>query len=429
MNEQIALPGNIVIVDDQANNLRVLSGILQQAGYKVRPALDGEVALKAIRTAPPDVILLDIRMPGMDGYEVCRQLKADEKTREIPVIFISALHDVEDKLAAFQAGGVDYVSKPFQMEEVLARVSMHMALYRARQEIEVREESLRRHLQELEAAHQKLKEMSSQLLQAEKLASIGLLAAGVAHEINNPIGFINSNLNTLKHYVANLLGLVDEYGMLEAGASAEVRQRLDVAKQRAELSFLRQDIVELIDESISGAERVRRIVQDLRDFSHVGKAEWREVDLNEALDSTLNVAWNEINAKAEVVKDYGDLPMVDCLASQINQVLLNLLLNAAQAITEKGQITLRTRQQDEWVSIAVSDNGCGIAPEHREKIFDPFFTTKPVGKGSGLGLSTAYGIVAKHGGRIDVDSEVGKGSRFTVWLPILRTEMESVRVN
>jgi signal transduction histidine kinase len=422
MNEETAKPGNIVIVDDQPNNLRVLSGILQQAGYKVRPALDGEVALLSIKSSLPDLILLDIRMPGMDGYEVCRRLKSDEQTRKIPVVFISALHDVEDKLAAFQAGGVDYVSKPFQMEEVLARVSTHMALYQAHQEIAIREESLRRNLNELEAAHQQLKEMGSQLLQSEKLASIGLLAAGVAHEINNPIGFVHSNLNTLRDYVSSLLNLLDVYGLIETGASAENRQRLDEPKRQVDLAFLRHDMLELIAESIDGTERIRRIIQDLRDFSHTGESEWCEVNVNNALDSTLNVAWNEIKSKADVIKDYGDVPVVECLVSQINQVLLNVLINAAQALSEKGRITLRTRQEGEWVSIAVSDTGCGIAAEHREKIFDPFFTTKPFGKGIGLGLSTAYGIVAQHGGRIEVDSELGKGSTITVCLPIRRTE-------
>lgn len=422
MNEESAKPGNIVIVDDQPNNLRVLSGILQQAGYKVRPTLDGEVALISIKASPPDLILLDIRMPGMDGYEICRRLKSDATTREIPVIFISALHDVEDKLAAFQAGGVDYVSKPFQLEEVLARVSSHMALYRARQEIEIREEILRRNLQELEIAHRKLKEMSGQLLQSEKMASLGLLAAGVAHEINNPIGFVHSNLNTLMGYVNTLLHLLDEYESLETSAPTENRHRITETKQQADLAFLRQDIVELISESIAGTERIRRIVQDLGDFSHSGESQYCAADVNTDLDSTLNVAWSVIKSKAEVVKDYGDLPLIECLGSQIKQVWLNLLINAAQAINQKGQITLKTRLEGEWVSVAISDNGCGIDSEHREKIFDPFFTTKPVGKGTGLGLSTAYGIVAKHGGRIEVDSEVGKGTTFTVWLPIRRTE-------
>jgi len=413
---------NIVIVDDLPNNLRILSEILQSGGYNVRPAINGEIALKSITSHLPDLILLDIRMPGMDGYEVCRQLKSDPRTREIPVIFISALNDIEDKLAAFNAGGADYICKPFQTEEVLARVATHTALFKSRQAIKAREECLRHSLHDMEAAHLRLKEMSGQLLQSEKLVSIGLLAAGVAHEINNPIGFISSNLNILKSYVDSLLRLIDEYALLETNAPADMLKRIDETKQEIDLLFLRQDVVELIGESIDGSGRVRKIVQDLRDFSHPGDAEWRQVNLNTALDSALNLVWNEIKHKAEVIKDYDDVPMVECLYDQINQVLLNLLVNAAQAIGEKGQITLRTHRENDWVTISIIDNGDGIPPENIEKIFDPFFTTKPVGKGTGLGLSTSYGIITKHGGRIVVDSTPGEGAAFTIWLPIKRSD-------
>lgn len=423
MNSLTNTGSNIVIVDDLPNNLRVLSEILQSGGYTVRPALNGEIAMKSIRFKLPDLILLDICMPDMDGYEVCRQLKSDPMTREIPVIFISALNDIEDKLAAFNAGGADYICKPFQMEEVLARVDTHTALFKSRQALKAREESLQHSLHDLEAAHLRLKEMSGQLLQSEKLASIGLLAAGVAHEINNPIGFISSNLNILKSYVDSLLRLIDEYALLEANAPADMLERIDETKREIDLLFLRQDVMELIGESIDGSGRVRKIVQDLRDFSHSGDSEWRQVNLNTALDSSLNLAWNEVKQKkAEVIKDYDEVPMVECLHQQVNQVLLNLLVNAAQAIGEKGQITLRTRRQNEWVTISVIDNGYGIPPGNIEKIFDPFFTTKPVGKGTGLGLSTSYGIITKHGGRIVVDSAEGKGAAFTVWLPIKHSD-------
>ena len=414
--------GSIVIVDDNPNNLQVLNRMLQQAGYKVRPALSGEIALRAIAASPPDLILLDIRMPEMDGYEACRRLKAEPASRDIPVIFISALTETDDKLAAFGAGGVDYVSKPFQTEEVLARVRAHVDLYRVRRELRDREEHLRQNLAELEAAHARLKEMGSQLLQAEKMASIGQLAAGVAHEINNPIGFINSNLGTLRKYVDNLLQLLNAYGPLEAAAATELRQQVEEAKRKADLEFLRQDVGGLIAESMAGAARVQRIVQLLRDFSHPGESEWRQADVHAGLESTLGVAWNEIDPKAEVVRDYGELPPVECLPSQLNQVFLNLLVNAAQSMEQRGQITLRTRHEGDWVSIAVSDTGGGIAPENRERVFEPFFTTRPVGKSTGLGLSLAYGIVRQHGGRIDVDSEPGKGSTFTVRLPVHHVE-------
>jgi two-component system NtrC family sensor kinase len=267
----------------------------------------------------------------------------------------------------------------------------------------------------------KLEDAHNQLLQSEKLASIGQLAAGVAHEVNNPIGFVNSNLGSLQKYGNALLGLVDSYEALEGELSPASREHIRAIKAEIDLAFLREDMVALIDESIEGTARVRRIVQDLRDFSRPGDSEWQTVDVHLGLESTLNVVWNEIKYKAEVVRDFVPLPDIECLPLQLNQVFLNLLVNAAQAIPERGTITLRSRQEGDLVAISVQDTGCGMPAEIREKIFDPFFTTKPVGKGTGLGLSVTYGIVEKHGGRIEVASELGKGSTFTVYLPVRQT--------
>ena len=264
----------------------------------------------------------------------------------------------------------------------------------------------------------KLAQAQNQLLQSEKLAAIGQLAAGVAHEINNPIGFVSSNLGTLKRYVVTLLEVQAAYEAAEVDLPAARRAIIAELRQRADLEFVREDTSALVQESIEGLQRVTRIVQDLKNFAHVDEAEVQWADLEQGLDSTLNVAWNEIKYKAEVIKDYGGVPKVECIASQINQVFMNLLVNAAQAIQEKGRITLCTRQNGDCVVIEITDTGCGISPEHQKKIFDPFFTTKPVGKGTGLGLSLAYGIIKKHGGRIDVDSEVGVGTTFRVTLPI-----------
>lgn len=284
---------------------------------------------------------------------------------------------------------------------------------RINQDLTLEREEQRKLIKKLEEAH-------NQLLQSEKLASIGQLAAGVAHEINNPIGFVNSNLGTLQKYGDTLLKLLEQYEKAEPELPTLLRDQLKAAKSAADISFLREDMLALIAESIEGASRVRRIVQDLRDFSRPGDAEWQTVNVHEGLESTLNVVWNEIKYKAEVVRDYGELPDIECLPPQLNQVFLNLLVNAAQAIRERGVITLRSRREGDFVTISVQDTGCGMTPEVREKIFDPFYTTKPVGKGTGLGLSVTYGIVEKHHGRINVDSEPGKGSAFTVYLPIRR---------
>lgn len=274
--------------------------------------------------------------------------------------------------------------------------------------------------EQLTAALGKMEQAQSQLLQSEKMASIGQLAAGVAHEINNPVGYVNSNLGTLKTYVGRLLEILEIYTELEPflKEAPELKQRLADAKAKADLEYLRTDVLDLLHESEDGLARVRRIVSDLKDFSHVDSVEWQEVDINAGLESTLNVVWNEIKYKAEVVKEYGQLPLVRCVGGQINQVIMNLLVNAAQAIEERGYINIGTRTEGDQVVIEISDTGKGISPDSLSRIFEPFFTTKPVGKGTGLGLSIAWDIVHKHGGSIVASSEKGQGTTFKLTLPV-----------
>lgn len=264
----------------------------------------------------------------------------------------------------------------------------------------------------------KLAQANSQLLQSEKLAAIGQLAAGVAHEINNPIGFVSSNLHTLQRYQETLWSVLDAYEAEESVLPEPVRAALASTREQADLVYLKEDLATLLKESVDGLQRVTRIVRDLKNFAHVDEADVQWADLEAGLDSTLNVAWNEIKYKAEVIKEYGGIPKVECVASQINQVFMNLLINAAQAIEQNGKITLRTRLVGDRVAIEIADTGSGIAPQHIERIFEPFFTTKPVGKGTGLGLSLTHSIVKKHGGTIEVSSEVGVGTTFRVLLPI-----------
>jgi len=270
-------------------------------------------------------------------------------------------------------------------------------------------EMLRRRWHELAGKIQELEDTQGQLLQSEKLASIGQLAAGVAHEINNPVGFVNSNLGTLGKYSGQLIEL------LEACRTGKAD---DASFAAADFDYLKTDIADLLKESQEGLGRVRKIVADLKDFSRVDQAEWQDADLNAGIESTLNVVWNEIKYKAEVVRDYGELPPVPCLPAQINQVVMNLLVNAAQSIESKGRICVRTGHDAQWAWIEIEDNGKGMTPEVMQRIFEPFYTTKPVGKGTGLGLSLAYDIVRKHGGRLEVSSEPGQGSLFRVSLPL-----------
>ena len=276
----------------------------------------------------------------------------------------------------------------------------------------------------LEDTLARLQEAHAQLLQADKMASIGQLAAGVAHEINNPIGFISSNLNSLGEYVEDFKQVLGAYQELQQDClqgHADVTAKAEEVRQvceKVDIEYVISDLASLITESVEGTQRVRRIVADLRDFSHVDAPDVGEEDINELLDKTINVAWNELKYKTEVVKEYGDIPAVSCYGGKLGQVFLNLLVNAAHAIKEHGTITVRTGQEGDQVWIEVADTGCGIPPENLKRIFDPFFTTKDVGKGTGMGLHLAYGIIERHGGRIKVRSTVGEGTTFRVELPL-----------
>jgi signal transduction histidine kinase len=255
------------------------------------------------------------------------------------------------------------------------------------------------------------------------MAAIGQLAAGVAHEINNPIGFVNSNLGTLRGYTERLLNIIGAYEQCQAKVKDVPMDDIMAVRAEADLDFLREDVISLLNESQEGLTRVKKIVQDLKDFSHVDEAEWQEANLNEGIESTLNVVSNEIKYKAEVVREYGKLPPVRCIAAQVNQVLMNLLVNAAQAIDGRGTITVRSGVEGPSVWIEVQDTGKGMSPEVQKRIFEPFYTTKPIGKGTGLGLSLSYDIIVKrHGGRFDVKSEPNQGSTFRIWLPVAGSE-------
>lgn len=288
-----------------------------------------------------------------------------------------------------------------------------------RTEIRAAQQQLQARFEELQLTNRKLEEAQNQLLQQDKMASIGQLAAGVAHEINNPVGFVGSNLNTLRQYVEGLLALPPAYeAALRAPTDGEARAELDRLREEVELDYLREDLPQLLDECADGLGRVKKIVQDLKDFSRVDQADWQEADLNAGLESTLNVVRHEVKYKAEVVKRLGPLPPVLCLAAQLNQVFMNLIVNAVHAIAERGTITLSSGVQDGWAWVQVDDTGCGMSEEVRRRIFEPFFTTKDVGKGTGLGLSLSFSIVQKHGGAIAARSTPGVGSSFRVWVPV-----------
>ena len=429
-----ATPLTIMIVDDTPANVGVLGWYFEESGFRVVVAQDGEEALERAQFVQPDLILLDVMMPGIDGFETCRRLKMMPGVKDIPVIFMTALSDTNEKISGFKVGGVDYVTKPCQIEEVLARVNTHLSLRSMQRKLEEQnrllheesverqraEQSLNSSYAELKDTHETLEKLHQQLLQSEKMASIGQLAAGVAHEINNPIAFVNSNLGTLKEYLDNLWQLIEAYDKMAEALSdrPDLVEPVCRLRKSLDIDFLREDLQNLMVESLDGVARVRRIVQDLKDFSHVGEVERQAFDLHAGIDSTLNIVWHELKQRAEVKKEYGKLPLIYGVPAQINQVFMNLLVNAAQAMDHYGTIMIRTGCEGDWIWAEIDDDGPGIKPEHLQRIFEPFFTTKPVGQGTGLGLSLSYGIVSQHGGRIEVDSELGKGTRFRVWLPV-----------
>jgi PAS domain S-box-containing protein len=288
------------------------------------------------------------------------------------------------------------------------------------------EHALQREKEEQAELNKKLQEARDQLLQSEKMASIGQLAAGVAHEINNPIGYVNSNLGVLRSYIEQFVKILSAYGEIDQALAGhpDLQKKLSNLKKEFDINYLKEDVMQLINESSEGVERVKKIVQNLKDFSHVDETKWDRADIHKGIDSTLNMVNSEIKYKANVVKEYGNLPPIECLSSQLNQVFMNLLVNAAQAIENKGTIYIRTGTQGEEAWIEIADTGAGIAPENMNRIFDPFFTTKPVGQGTGLGLSLCYGIVKKHQGKIEVESQPGSGTTFRVRLPMQQIKYE-----
>ncbi len=268
---------------------------------------------------------------------------------------------------------------------------------------------------ELEQALNELKATQSQMLQNEKMATVGQLAAGVAHEINNPTGFVTSNLSSLEKYVQRLTDFV---ALLQEAVAPEKLEEISRQRKKMKIDHINADIHDLIRESLDGTERIKKIVMSLKNFSRTDHEEYGPADINDCLESTLNVVWNELKYKATVEKEYGELPQIQCYAQQLNQVFMNLLVNGAQAIEEQGVITIKTWHDEDNVFISIADTGKGMDEQTLAHIFEPFFTTKPELKGTGLGLPVSYGIIKKHGGRIDVKSESGKGSKFSVFLPV-----------
>jgi signal transduction histidine kinase len=415
---------DILVVDDTAENIRFLAAMLVQQGYQVRKALNGKMALTAAQAAPPNLILLDVNMPDLDGFEVCKQLKADEKTAMVPVIFLSALDEVTDKVKAFQVGAIDFITKPFQFEDVLVRIQTHLKIQELQSQLQVKNSQVQQALLDL-------KQMQAQLIRKEKMLGLEQLVAGVCHELNNPIGFIVGNLNPAHEYIEKLLQLINLYQQ-EYPEPSPVMQTL---LEETDLDFITADLQNIIRSMRVGAKRVSAIVLALRIFSRLGESDIKAIDLHEGLDSTVLLLGHRLANKAdmpaiEIVRNYGEIPPVTCYVGELNQVFLNLLNNAIDALEQKfgssnalnqtPTIWLRTElSQGQTVTLRMRDNGIGISESAKAHLFEPFFTTKPVGQGAGLGLATSYQIVVqKHNGHLSYVSTPAEGTEFSMTIPI-----------
>ncbi|MBP0021673.1 MAG: hybrid sensor histidine kinase/response regulator [Cyanobacteria bacterium SBLK] len=422
----------VLVVDDMPANLEVLTETLSSVGYTISAVTSGERTLKQLKTYIPDLILLDIQMPGIDGFETCRQIKANADTADIPIIFITALSDSDSITRGFSLGAVDYITKPFREVEVLARVKTHLKLRGLTKNLE---RQIEQRTADLTEALQQLQSSQIQLVQHEKMATLGNLVAGVAHEINNPLGFINGNLALLQENFADISTVFEMYRQELLTPSSKLVEILE----EIELDFLIEDFPQIIASMRSGCDRIANISTSLRTFSRTD-ADWKtEFNLHEGLDSTLLILKYRLKANAErpvieIVKNYGNIPPVKCYPGQLNQVFMNLLANAIDALDESNQgktfeeiekapnrIIVKTELSEDRKSIIakITDNGMGMPDKVKARIFEQGFTTKEVGKGTGLGMAIARQIIAeKHGGAISCQSELGKGTEFTIFLPI-----------
>ncbi|WP_346353285.1 sensor histidine kinase [Azotosporobacter soli] len=414
----------VFVVDDDRFSRTLSNDLLSKEGYLIAEAKDGQEAVEQFAAHAPDVILLDVEMPRMNGFEACRAIKALDSGRDIPVIFLTSRADEDFIAEAFANGAEDYLLKPVNPALLRHRVSRVLTNQRNK-------EKVLRQNQSLAQALLKLKETQTHLIQQEKMAGIGQLAAGVAHEINNPLGFVSSNFETLDDYVGRLEAVMAKYRLLRQELSSAatnetllaLASEIEELERKKKIDFILEDLRSLFSESRDGLERVAKIIKALRAFSRIDvKNELEDYDLNEGLETTLVVARNEIKYIAEVETHFGQLPSIKALGNQVNQVLLNLIVNAAQAIKgaeiNNGKIRLETFADASYVGCAITNNGPPIPEEIRHRLFEPFFTTKPVGQGTGLGLSISYDIiVSQHGGQLTFTSSKENGTTFILKIP------------
>lgn len=420
--------GTILIIDDNPTNLEVLYATLVNAGYEIFVQMNGEDGIELAIQQQPDLILLDVMMPGIDGFETCCRLQSNLATQAIPIIFMSALSDTEHKIKGLSLGAVDYITKPFQQKEVLARVNVHLKLKRATDQLEQQVQERTNSL--VETLHS-LQQMQVQLVQNEKMSALGQLVAGVAHEINNPMGCINGNFALMEDSFKDLFQIIDSYQKEVLQPSICLQQQIEAI----DLDYLRSDLPKMFESTHTAINRIKDISNSLRIFSRADNSHPVLFNIHESIDSTILILKHRLkasdNPEIEVIKEYGELPLIECYPGQLNQVFMNIIANAIDALEEAnlqqynhnhlGKIIIKTTlyENKESVSISIKDNGIGINQQIKHQIFEHLFTTKKVGKGTGLGLAIAHQIIIeKHHGSIEVNSEQGEGTEFVITLPI-----------
>lgn len=390
---------SVLIVDDNPNNLKILGTMLETIGFNVRVAKSGEECLKSISASKPDIILLDIHMPGMDGYSICKIIKSDSDLEDIPVIFISALTEEFQKTQAFEVGGVDYIVKPFELKDVELRVKTHLLL---------REKN-----QRLIQALKNLKDREEKLIETEKMASLGVVTAGISHEINNPINFISNNFKALKNRIDKLNEVID---------------KIEDKNILGELKELLLDMPKIYTGIFSGLEYIEKIIKSLRIYSRLDKETLIQVDIHELIESALTILQHKYKDIAIIEKNFNFSKKFNCHPAKMTQAFINIITNSIDAIkeaekilknkNESGKIIINTKEEDNNLIIEFIDNGIGIDTKDKGKIFDPFWTTKDVGLGTGLGLSIVSGIIKDLNGKIYVESEIEVGTKISLILPI-----------
>ena len=422
----------ILVVDDTTTNLEIVFNILTNIGFDVITDNNGESAIKQVESRLPDLILLDVMMPGIDGFETCKRLKNNSATCDIPVIFMTANSDTDSKVKGLNLGAVDYITKPFHEEELLARIKTHLQLRNLTKNLEKR---VAERTAALSRALKDLQESQLQLVQTEKMSVLGELVAGVAHEINNPVGFIHGNLGHASVYFQDMINLINLYQQHYPNPVPEIQEEI----AGIDLKYMLADLPNLISSMKEGVQRIRDISISLRNFSRADSDRKVYCNIHDGIDSTIMILKHRLKASEarpdiQVIRDYDNLPEIECFIGQLNQVFMNLLANAIDALEESNvgrtyieieanpnQVLIQTSltENKTHILIRIKDNGVGMSADVQEKIFDYLFTTKAVGQGTGLGLSIARQIVVeKHRGTLEVNSAPGQGSEFIIKLPV-----------